>query len=221
MRALTIPQPWGWAIAHAGCDVISLPFPAPAGLLGQPCETCKGTGSVGSCAVEDLQPDQALVEAWGYGCDDCGDRGVAPLQVAIHVAKKVPKEYRAWFDAWGDPTYPPPFQPYGPDDFHPHGEYTETIDGEWVRIWWNPKYLGAVVAVATISECHIAWHRQDVPGAGTSDICCDGPWGTGHELRPDQSMTVPSVYHWRIGDVEVLDEPVPARGRTGLWEVEL
>jgi hypothetical protein len=53
---------------------------------------------------------------------------------------------------------------------------------------------GAIVAVATITGCH---YSQD----GT---CC-GPWG------------FESAYHWTLADVVALDEPVPAKGRLGIW----
>ncbi|MFK4801727.1 ASCH domain-containing protein [Streptomyces sp. MPA0124] len=52
----------------------------------------------------------------------------------------------------------------------------------------------AIVAVATITECHFSV-------AGT---CC-GPWG---EER---------IYHWQLADVASLPEPVPAKGALGFW----
>jgi len=52
----------------------------------------------------------------------------------------------------------------------------------------------AVVAVATITECHFSV-------AGT---CC-GPWG------------FERAYHWTLADVTALAEPVPAKGALGFW----
>jgi hypothetical protein len=39
------------------------------------CPKCGGTGSVGACDPDDLEPDQSPLEAWGYGCDLCNDTG--------------------------------------------------------------------------------------------------------------------------------------------------
>jgi hypothetical protein len=52
----------------------------------------------------------------------------------------------------------------------------------------------AVVAVATLADCH--W---------SDDGRCCGPWG---EER---------VYHWTLADVTALPEPVTAKGRLGIW----
>ena len=52
----------------------------------------------------------------------------------------------------------------------------------------------AIVAAATITECHFSV-------AGT---CC-GPWG---EER---------TYHWTLTDVIALPDPVPAKGQLGFW----
>ncbi|HEY6117669.1 MAG TPA: hypothetical protein VI172_17075 [Candidatus Dormibacteraeota bacterium] len=53
---------------------------------------------------------------------------------------------------------------------------------------------GAVVAVATITGCH--W---------SDDGTCCGPWGQD------------GVYHWTLDDVIALNEPIPAKGRLGIW----
>lgn len=55
---------------------------------------------------------------------------------------------------------------------------------------------GAVVAVATITDCH--WAEE-----GT---CC-GPWGFAR------------AYHWTLADVVALAQPVPAKGALGFWTV--
>lgn len=52
----------------------------------------------------------------------------------------------------------------------------------------------AVVAVATITGCH--W---------SEDGTCCGPWGFDR------------AYHWTLGDVLALPEPVPAKGALGFW----
>lgn len=53
---------------------------------------------------------------------------------------------------------------------------------------------GAIVAVASITDCHEA--------AG----CC-APWGEAG----------PGVWHWVLDDVRGLPQPVPARGALGFW----
>jgi hypothetical protein len=52
----------------------------------------------------------------------------------------------------------------------------------------------AIVAVATITECH--W---------SDDGTCCGPWG------------FERTYHWTLSDVISLPEPVPAKGALGFW----
>ncbi|MFD9070575.1 ASCH domain-containing protein [Streptomyces lasiicapitis] len=52
----------------------------------------------------------------------------------------------------------------------------------------------AVVAIATITGCHYS-----------DDGRCCGPWG-------DEV-----AYHWTLTDVVALPEPVPAKGRLGIW----
>ncbi|WP_405769228.1 ASCH domain-containing protein [Actinacidiphila glaucinigra] len=53
---------------------------------------------------------------------------------------------------------------------------------------------GAVVAVATLTGCH--W-------AEDTRLC--SPWSQD------------GTYHWTLDDVVALPEPVPAKGRLGLW----
>ncbi|MEV8033959.1 hypothetical protein [Streptomyces sp. NPDC086182] len=53
----------------------------------------------------------------------------------------------------------------------------------------------AVVAVATITDCHYS-----------NDGRCCGPWGQ------------ENVYHWTLADVTALPEPVlDVRGQLGIW----
>jgi ASCH domain len=55
--------------------------------------------------------------------------------------------------------------------------------------------LGAVIAIAEITGCHLANE------AGT---CC-GPWAE------------PNACHWQLSHVHALPTPVPCNGRLGLW----
>jgi hypothetical protein len=58
-------------------------------------------------------------------------------------------------------------------------------------------YRGAVVAVAELVDvCTVR---------GGYGACDCGPWAMPHQ------------YHWRLDDVQVLGQPVPARGQQKLW----
>lgn len=63
-----------------------------------------------------------------------------------------------------------------------------TVDGPW------PDVRSAILALARITGCH---HSDD-------GRCC-GPWGD------------KGAYHWTLADVVPLPEPVPCKGRLGLW----
>ncbi|MGW8702866.1 ASCH domain-containing protein [Streptomyces eurythermus] len=53
---------------------------------------------------------------------------------------------------------------------------------------------GAFIAVATLSGCH--W---------SEDGTCCAPWGFAR------------AYHWTLTDVVALDQPIPEKGRLGIW----
>jgi len=65
-------------------------------------------------------------------------------------------------------------------------------------------HLGAVVAVATITGCHLSPDFGGTCGA-TRPLC--SPW------------SVRDQYHWLLTDVRPLAEPVPCRGMLGLWRL--
>lgn len=54
-----------------------------------------------------------------------------------------------------------------------------------------------ILAVARIAESH-----PYTPG------CCESPW----------AERAARVWHWQIADVRALPEPIPAKGRLGLWK---
>lgn len=58
---------------------------------------------------------------------------------------------------------------------------------------WHAR--GAVIAVANLVDICDAW----------PDLCSCGPWAVTGQL------------HWRLRDVVLLNEPIPAKGRQGLW----
>jgi hypothetical protein len=57
----------------------------------------------------------------------------------------------------------------------------------------GPGVRSAILAVADLTGCHVA------------DGDCCGAWGQRN------------VYHWTLDNVRALPEPVPAKGRLGLW----
>jgi hypothetical protein len=65
-------------------------------------------------------------------------------------------------------------------------------------------YLGAVIAVATLTGCHLSPDFGGTCGA-TRPLC--SPWAA-----RDQ-------YHWLLADVRPLATPVPCRGMLGLWRL--
>lgn len=60
---------------------------------------------------------------------------------------------------------------------------------------------GAVIATVNVVDCHPA-----------ADGCCN-PWG--------DHVSDAQVFHWVLDDVHRLGNPVPAKGRLGLWDVDL
>lgn len=74
--------------------------------------------------------------------------------------------------------------------------------------WRASLPLGAIIAVAELSGCHLndpdeeCGHSGDW-SPGKSGRC--SPWGQ------------PDCWHWQLGSVRPLPRPVPARGWMGLW----
>lgn len=62
----------------------------------------------------------------------------------------------------------------------------------------GPDVRGAVIAVATLTDCH--YDRFDE----IRKPCCPD-WGE------------PWVFHWLLDDVQALKAPVPCRGSQGFW----
>lgn len=96
---------------------------------------------------------------------------------------------------------------------------------------WDPDCDGALRTVVHIARAQgvtlPATLRDDLPYSGTRhviavvdlvDICTKGmdgsPCGCGPWAMPGQA-------HWQLANARVLPEPVPARGRLGLWQVDL
>lgn len=79
---------------------------------------------------------------------------------------------------------------------------------------------GAVVATAMLTECwRVIKHTptavvlRQSNGVGEDKISIDAPY----LMFGDYSV---GRYIWRLADVQMLTEPVPAKGKQGLWEWE-
>jgi hypothetical protein len=73
-------------------------------------------------------------------------------------------------------------------------------------LWCPPEDLplGAVVALAVITGCHLSPDFLGTCGA-TRPQC--SPWA------------VADAHHWLLADVRPLPEPVPCKGALGLWRL--
>lgn len=74
-------------------------------------------------------------------------------------------------------------------------EDANALPADTIRAW--PRHFSAIVAVATLADCHQAAKPR----------CC-APWG------------FPDTWHWRLEDVRTVPlPPRPVRGQLGLWTV--
>ena len=66
--------------------------------------------------------------------------------------------------------------------------------------------FGSVVAIADLSDC-IKMTEEFISQQTETELRC-GLWEVGR-------------YAWKLENVEILDEPIPARGMPGMWEIEI
>ena len=114
--------------------------------------------------------------------------------------------------------------------------------GDWhygsQRLWWtaDPAFktgdpfrslpLGAVVATCTLADVVPIQSWPEMQMGCESGIWVDGAagiinWFTRPERIDDQlpfGDFAPGRFAWLLTDIEPLPEPVPAKGRQGLWE---
>jgi hypothetical protein len=64
--------------------------------------------------------------------------------------------------------------------------------------------LGAIVAVVTFTGCHPLYNICNPAGIPQTTCSPWSEWGS---------------YHWLVGDVRPIAEPVPCRGALGFWPV--
>ena len=213
-RALTLKQPWPFAIVYAGKNVENRTWPVPPKLLERECLSCE----VGT--HEDLQDS-------GY-CNRCDESFVEPLRVMIHAGKQWDKNAgpiavknfgnmrgSAWIGRGNVSVY------CGDDG---------VVGSVWSNglvehSWTDPQPFSAVVAVGTITGQHqvipmVSFNDTETP----HDFVCPGsirkvdnsieyrcsPWAN----KPSRDKP---MWHWELADVRPLTEPVPTKGRPGLW----
>lgn len=75
------------------------------------------------------------------------------------------------------------------------------VTGARITHWTDTR--SAILAAITFTGCHRA----------ADDRWCCRPWGQ------VTTRVQPEVWHWEIGQVTRLDEPVPASGALGFWNV--
>ena len=66
--------------------------------------------------------------------------------------------------------------------------------------------FGSVIAIAQLTDC-IKMTEEFISQQSETELRC-GLWEVGR-------------YAWKLENVEILDEPIPARGMPGLWEIEI
>lgn len=75
----------------------------------------------------------------------------------------------------------------------------------------GPSAFGALLGAVTVTGCHHA------------DDCEDRAWDEWLEVDHVtycSRWAEPDVYHWKLADPEPLAEPIPMRGRQGLWRLD-
>jgi len=161
-RALTVKQPWAWAICHAGKDVENRSTAIP----------------------KTVKPE-----------DD-------PVRVMLHAGK-------AWDKDPSGVMVNVTQMPVGPEIMH-QGSWVGALRDIKARFDGLPNRcqpFGAVVAVVEFTGCH-----QEHVNRWTELGCCEGSrWA----MFPEGDEK--PMWHWEIGDVFVLPDPVPAKGSLGLW----
>lgn len=189
-RAVTVEQPWCWALTHASQDLINRTQAVPAKVLHRDCSKCGGNGIVEN--------------RWCHHCVRDGDE---PLMVMVHSAAS-----RWDRDLKMDTASHNFLRSLLPDDSsitlsYDRASVTGFINNEGTGI---SQPMGAVVAVARVVGSHEAFDaRTPAPGMDP-EACCESIWA---RFPHDGSR----LHHWQVTDVRPLDVPIPARGNPGLW----
>jgi len=225
-RALTLKQPWPWAICYAGKRVENRTWPVPPKLLNQETTVhgCTGIGVTMAEAYAAMAADKrGEPRRQAKHVDGCpGDSVtheysgtgyysstfVVPLRVMIHAGA-------TWDDDHAiDRAWPHPMDMPHKETLDWHGN---KLDQPYVSGMRQPDGLhefqpfSAVVAVATITGSHEEHVCEFVSDLGkcshwAQNSPCDEP----NNFRP--------MHHWQLADVTPLANPIPAKGKLGLWK---
>ena len=212
-RALTLKQPMPWAICYAGKDIENRTWPVPPKLLERPCFECHQSG------IARGFNEFGHVEE--FMCIRCGPNRFEPLRVFIHAGQQWDgegNEFVAYSEAasfvYRATNRKRSFTTTGPGQWFPTSHPDDDIRNDW-EIDGPALPFGAVVAVATITGSHtessaIAGVCQRLP----YDVC--SPWALFNQ--GEDAIYGRPMHHWQLTDVIVLDTPVSAKGRQGLWK---
>ena len=204
-RALTLKQPWPWAIVHAGKDVENRTWPVPPKLLKKRCRIL-------ACL------ERRLFHESRNDCERCSDTGIERLRVMIHAGKQWDKNAgpiaaktfgnmkgSAWIGPGNVSVY------YGDDGVVGSVWNNGLIEHSWT----DPQPFSAVVAVAIITG------QRQADSKGFSHYEENPTLSHVWEWLPMPTspweINEPHIWHWDLADVRPLTEPVPAKGRPGLW----
>ena len=191
-RALTLKQPWAFAVTYAGKDVENRTWPVPTKLN---CDRCRGKGAV-------------VTSELIYGeCERCGGLGHFNIEdqghrVMIHAGSQWDETaVRLWPESVdGSMSY------YHAGMLADHALVGGKLHGIHAQEIFQP--FSAVVGVATITGSHSEWDcLTDTPGfSSCSEWAISAP-------AEDEAM-----HHWELADVRPLSNPILAKGRPGLWK---
>lgn len=116
--------------------------------------------------------------------------GPAPFRLAIHAGKQ---DDSAATGAW--------------EELARHRGGTSWLHGMATLIAMLPR--GALIGFVTVTGCH---HASECVDTSTGELC--SPWADWRRVGQTSG-----VYHWVMADPVALDEPIPMRGRQGLWNL--
>lgn len=220
-RALTLRQPWPAAIVLHGKRVENRTWPVPVKHLMHPCPDCGISPGWTDRSVRKRNEARTLgmdrASSLLTACEKCGGRnsddetvvqpgtGNLPFRVMIHSGLKVLDVD----EILADPMLSKFMSPAA-------ALFAQSPDRQFLADGNMP--VGAVVAVVTVTGSHKSGRYVDPVDAPPDCIttgCAKGetpnPWA--HKDIDGKTM-----HHWMLTDVIPLNEPVPAKGKQGLWE---
>lgn len=206
MRALTVTQPWASLIIGGLKDVENRAWSVPSTLpqWGR-CSGCHNRVPPTSRITTDHQPihrpgEQLHRRLPPNPPEACGpiewNDGPFPFRLAIHAGKRHDgNEFRrALLRAT-----------------HLTGEGEPDNTMQWIRGWWANRDgiggYGAVIGTVLVTGCHHADECHETHSELLERPAWCSPWA---DTRG---------WHWTLADPVEFAEPIPMRGRQGLWTV--